>query len=149
MIGDYAAWSYFMSLPDPANKEFIERFRAKFGSTRRISDPMLCAYVSVHLWAEAAEKAGSPEPAKVLSILREEDFDGPGGLVKIDPETLHAWKRFRLGRVVEGNTFEVVWSSDLLVRPQPYLKTRSREAWDQFVWGLYKGWGNRWENPGR
>ena len=45
--------------------------------------------------------------------------------------------------------FDVVWDSRTPVRPIPYPVFRDREAWDQFLDDLRRGWGGRWENPER
>lgn len=148
-VGDYAAWCYFMSLSDAVNEEFIGKFQEKFGPDRVTSDPMLSAYVSVHLWAKAVEQAGEATPAKVREKMRGMTFRGAGGELRVDAETLYTWQPFRLGKIVEGPTFEVVWSSEILIRPQPFLGTRSKEAWEQFLAGWYEKWGGRWDNPER
>ncbi|MFO0969178.1 MAG: urea ABC transporter substrate-binding protein [Gemmataceae bacterium] len=109
MAGDYVACSYFMSLGDEANREFVKKFRARFGPERVTSDPMLAAYASVHVWAEAVAKAQTAEPKQVLAQLRDADFDGPGGTIKIDPKCLHAWKRSH-GPHRRGSRIEVLWA---------------------------------------
>ena len=58
--GHYAAGNYFHSLELPRNQEFLLRVRARFGSERIVSDPMQTAYSLVHLWAQAARAAGTP-----------------------------------------------------------------------------------------
>ena len=148
MAGDYVACSYFMSLGDEANREFVKKFRARFGPERVTSDPMLAAYASVHVWAEAVAKAQTAEPKQVLAQLRDADFDGPGGTIKIDPKCLHAWKRFRMGRIDEGGRIEVLWSSEVLLAPEPFLPSRTRAEWETFLSGLYRSWGGHWENAG-
>ena len=53
----------------------------------------------------------------------------------------------RMGRVVENGQFEILWSSETPRRPVPYPPTRPRAAWETFLQGLYKGWGDNWEAP--
>ena len=59
MIGDYAAWDYFQSIDRHENKEFIQRFRRKYGADRVTSDVIEAAYNSVWLWARAVYEAGT------------------------------------------------------------------------------------------
>jgi urea transport system substrate-binding protein len=148
MIGDYAAWNYFQSVDRPQNREFVRRFQARYGSQRVVTDPMEAGYFSVYLWAQAVESAGRDEPRAIRKAVKNQCFDAPGGLVRIDPETQHAWKTFRLGKIIEGGQFEIIWSSEKPIRPEPFPSCRSREAWDQFLTRLYQDWDCRWEKPG-
>jgi urea transport system substrate-binding protein len=147
MVGDYAAWNYFQSLDKPKNKGFVRRFQARYGSQRVISDPMEAGYSSVYLWAQAVEAAGCAEPLAIREAVKNQNFDAPSGPVHIDPVNQHAWKIFRLGRIVEAGQFEVIWSSHKPIRPEPYPSSRTRDQWDHFLNDLHKSWGDRWEKP--
>ncbi|QDV32352.1 urea ABC transporter substrate-binding protein [Tautonia plasticadhaerens] len=147
VVGHYAAWNYFQGLDRPANRSFLAAFRARFGKARAVSDPMEAAYVGVRLWAQTLEEAGRVSPAEVRRALRRQSLEAPEGVVSIDPETQHAWKVARIGRVTEDGGFEVVWASDRPVMPVPYPIFRPRSAWDDLVRDLYTGWGERWSNP--
>jgi urea transport system substrate-binding protein len=102
IVGDYAAWNYFQSLDRPQNHSFVGRFRNRYGLQRVLSDPMEAAYLGVHLWAQAAELAGSEDPRTIREALRNQSFEAPEGPVRIDPDNQHIWKTARIGRVVEG-----------------------------------------------
>ena len=149
LAGDYAAWNYFQSLDTPENREFVQRFRARFGSDRVVSDPMVAAYLAVHLWAQAVEAAQTPDAAVVQRSIGDQSYLGPGGMVYVDRATQHTWKIVRLGRIRRDGQFDVVWSSEDPVRPVPYPVYRRRDEWDDFLGALYQGWGGRWENTGR
>jgi urea transport system substrate-binding protein len=146
-LGDYAAWNYFQSLDRPANHAFVSKFRSRYGPRRVVADPMEAGYSGVHLWAQAVEAAGTADTPAIRRSLVNQRFDAPGGPVRIDPENQHTWKTMRLGRIVEGGQFEVVWSSEKPIRPEPYPNSRSPAAWDKFLAGLYKDWGGRWTKP--
>lgn len=147
VVGDYAAWNYFESIDRPQNREFLQRFRAKHGKQRVVSDPMEAAYFGVHLWAQAVKDAGSDNVASIRRAVRHQSYDAPEGLVRVDPETLHTSKVFRIGRVVAGNRFEVVYSSESPIAPIPYPNTRSKGEWDSFLLDLHLRWGGQWANP--
>jgi urea transport system substrate-binding protein len=53
----------------------------------------------------------------------------------------------RLGRVVEGGQFEVIWDSEAPVRPEPFPNTRSAAAWHAFPADLFKRWDGHWSIP--
>ena len=120
MAGDYAAWNYFQSLSTPQNQEFVQRFQARYGADRVVSDPMEAAYVAVHLWAQAVEAAGTEDTAAVRRNIGDQSYLGPGGMVYVDRTTQHTWKVVRLGRIRADGQFDVVWSSEHPVRPVPY-----------------------------
>jgi urea transport system substrate-binding protein len=143
-FGDYAAWNYFQSVDRPENRVFIEKFRARYGRQRVISDPMEAGYIGARLWAQAVEVAGSAEAPQVREALRGQTFDGPGGRVRIDPDNQHTWKTIRLGKIVDGGQFEVVWSSERPIRPEPFPPSRSPSEWKDFIEALHRNWNDRW-----
>jgi urea transport system substrate-binding protein len=147
ILGDYGAWNYFQSVDRPANRAFINAVRSRYGTQRVTADPMEAAYLGVHLWAQAVEAAGDPDVPAIRRALRTQSFDGPGGPVQIDPENQHTWKTMRLGKIVEGGQFEVVWSSEKPIRPEPYPSSRSPAAWQEFLDDLFKQWDGHWTKP--
>jgi urea transport system substrate-binding protein len=144
VVGDYAAWNYFHSVDRPANIEFIERFRSRYGRHRMISDPMESAYIAVNLWAQAVRDAGSTHVQAIREAVRHQQFEAPGGLVRIDPENQHTSKVFRIGRITSEGRFEIVYSSGTPTTPMPYPDSRSKADWDAFLLDLHLGWGGRW-----
>jgi len=147
MAGNYAAWNYFQSVDTPENRAFLEKFRARFGSDRVVSDPLEAAYFGVLLWAQAVRSAGSAEPAAVLAKIRGQGMRAPGGLAYIDATTQHTWKYARIGRIRPDGQFDVVWSSDKPVRPMPFPLFRTRADWERWQKDLSDSWGGRWVNP--
>lgn len=119
--GHLAAWSYFQSLRDPRNKDFVSRYRDEFGIERVLDDPMVSAYCAVHLWKRAVKMAGSTEVDAVRAAFGHSvEFDGPGGLIRIDPRTQHAFKRCRIGRIRNDLQFDIVHESNRAIPPDPY-----------------------------
>jgi urea transport system substrate-binding protein len=149
VVGDFAAWNYFMSIDRPQNHEFVRRFQAKYGRHRLTSDPMEAAYVGVHLWAQAVQAARSVDVRAIRQAIQGQRFDAPEGPVQIDPATQHTFKTVRIGRISEDRRFEVVYTSETPIAPVPYPPTRTQQAWDDFVADLHLGWGGQWANPGK
>ena len=145
--GDYAVWNYFQSVEHPANHRFIEHFKAKYGRTRVVSDPMEAAYVGVYLWAQAVRQAKSTDVAVVRKAISGQVMDAPEGLIFIDPATHHTWKQVRVGRIRNDLQFDIVWETSRPFRPIPYPLYRSKGAWQLFLDRLYFGWGNHWAKP--
>jgi WD40 repeat protein len=148
IAGDYAAWNYFESIDSPANRDFVARFRAKFGPQRLLSDPLEASYLGVHLWAQAVRAAGSDDPAAIRRALSGQRFQAPEGEVRVDPETHHLWKTARVARITSKGTAEVVWSSAEPVRPIPFPASRSRAQWEHYLTDLHQRWGGEWFPPG-
>ena len=119
--GHFAASCYFQSLPQEANRQWIEHFRKEFGYDRVTGDPMEPDWCLLHLWKKAVEKAGSLETDAVRAAMLEGlSFAGPGGLVTLDPKTQHTTKYFRLGRIRKDRQFDVVYESPTPIDPDPY-----------------------------
>ena len=144
IVGDYAAWNYFQSLDRPENHAFVKRFRSRYGRQRVVADTMEAGYLGVHLWAQAAHTADPDDVPAIRQALLNQTFEAPGGRVRIDAENQHTWKTMRLGRIVEGGQFEIVWSSEKPIRPEPYPSSRSPDAWKDFLNQLYEAWGGNW-----
>jgi urea transport system substrate-binding protein len=143
-VGDYGAWNYFQSIERPENKAFVDRFRSRYGARRVLADPMEASYVGVHLWARAVEAADDDSARAVRQSLRTQSIDAPEGLVRIDPENQYAWKTMRLGKVVAGGQFEVMWSSERPLRPEPFASSRSPASWTALLTDLFRRWDGHW-----
>lgn len=118
--GHYAAWSYFQSLDSPSNRKFVESFRAMYGEHRVTSDPMQAAYTQIYLWKKAVFTARSFEVDRVRQAAYGQTFEAPGGIVRI-AENNHLWKPCYIGKILSTGQFQVVYSSEGLIKPQPWL----------------------------
>ncbi len=147
VMGDYAAWNYFQSLDSRENHAFVNRFRTRFGLQRAIADPMEAGYVGVHLWARAVEAAGSVDVPAIRQALRNVTLEAPEGPVRIDPANQHTWKTVRVGKIIEGGQFEVIWSSEKPIRPETFPGSRTPGAWRAFLEDLFKRWSGHWTKP--
>ena len=109
--GIYVCYNYFEELDTPANKAFLEAFRAKFGTDYGyISDLGMSEYVGVRLWAEAVKKAGSVERGKVISALESgTGLDAPGGRVEVEPKTHHCIFDMHIAQI-ENRKFGIIQS---------------------------------------
>lgn len=120
--GHYAAWNYFQSVNTPENKVFVEKFKKRFGQNRVTDDPIEAAYFQVHLWAQAVKKAGSIDVNAIRSGALGQEFNAPGGMVRIDPKNQHTWKTVHIGEIQKDGQFKIVWSTSGPVRPEPWDK---------------------------
>jgi urea transport system substrate-binding protein len=134
--GHYAAWNYFMTVDSPANKKFVDAFKAKYGANRVTNDPMEAAYIAVYLWKQAVEAAKSTELEAVRKAAVGQTLDAPEGLVTME-KNHHLAKVVRIGEVGEDGLFKIVNATPKAVTPIP---------WNQFVADT-KGYACDWTDP--
>lgn len=123
MKGNLVSWNYYQTTDTPENKDFVKKYKAKYGENRVTDDPIEAAYDAVYLWSAAVEKAGSTDVEKVKAAAKELEFKAPEGIVRIDGENQHLWKPVRIGEVQEDGSIKEIWNSGNAVKPDPYLKT--------------------------
>lgn len=157
LAGDFAAGGSFPSrdaLPlagaadEPPESGFARRWRLRYGAGRRVDPTMESAYLAVHLWKRAVEKADSLRTWDVRVALRGPPLETPLGPLKIDPLSLHAWRAGRVAKIVvddEGRPkFEVVHRTPGPIEPVVFPSWKSRQEWQDFVGRLRAEWGG-WE----
>jgi urea transport system substrate-binding protein len=135
LAGHLAAWNYYQSIDSPANRKFVEAFKAYAeakglpgGRSRVTDDPIEAAYFGVYVWKAAVEKAQSFDIAKVTAAVSGLEFDAPGGRKKMHPTNHHTYKPVYIGRIRSDGQFDIVSQSNGLVEPEAfsrYLKAPS------------------------
>jgi urea transport system substrate-binding protein len=143
IAGDYLAATYFQGLDNPDNKAFLRRFGDRYGSERVISDAMETAYVGVHLWAKAVQKAGTEDTRAIRESVRGFVIDTPQGSFRIDPNSQHTTQIARIGRIDESGQLKEVYLSPEPIQPEPYPASRTQAEWTRLVQELHKRWGGR------
>ncbi len=134
MGGEYAAGSYtsvpyFMSIDTPANKSFIERYRKFVNDPKAVTYHSLeAAYFQVFLWKQAVEAGKATTADAIRAHIGGQSYDAPGGKVRIDPESLHAWVTPRIGQWQADGQSKVVDASPQPVRPLPYFAYGETDA---------------------
>ncbi|HUR86417.1 MAG TPA: urea ABC transporter substrate-binding protein [Solirubrobacteraceae bacterium] len=123
IVGQYVAWNYYQTTPGAANDAFVKAYKAKYGADRVTDDPIEAGYVGVHLWALAAEKAGSTDPEKVKAASKGLVFEAPEGKVTVDGSNQHIHKTARIGKLRPDGLIDTVFESDGPIKPDPFLKT--------------------------
>ncbi len=149
--GDYLVGSYFNTINRPESKAFIPNIQNRFGEDMVVTAPMAAVYSGVHLWAQAANRAGSVDPNAVLNAVRGLEYEGPRARIKIDPRTRYTWLPVLIGRIGSDGKVTVLpdVSSESLVEPIPYPNTRTPRQWNQFLDELKYEWDGQWQAPVR
>jgi urea transport system substrate-binding protein len=134
LVGHLAAWNYFMSLKNPSNDAFKKQWAA-YAKAKKLpgadkpltNDPMEAAYVGMHMWKQAVEKAKSTDTDKVVAAMGGQKFNAPDGFeIKMDEKNHHLWKPVFIGEVQKDGQFNVVWKTKGPIRAQP---------WSQYIEG--------------
>jgi urea transport system substrate-binding protein len=102
--GIVSAFSYFQEVDTPANKAFLEKFRAKLGGKAPYLGAELAmrTYTGFQLWAEGVRRANSVDRMKVVEALEVGiTYDGPAGRTVLDPKTHHATVDVHLAQVAD------------------------------------------------
>src|SRR5437764_4142504 len=128
LVGHLAAWNYFMSLKNPSNDAFKKQWAA-YAKAKKLpgadkpltNDPMEAAYVGIHMWKQAVEKAKSTDTDKVVVAMAGQKFASPSGFTaKMDEKNHHLWKPVFIGEVQSNGQFNVVWKTPGPVRANPW-----------------------------
>lgn len=122
IAGHLVAWNYFMTTDTPRNAEFVAAYKERYGDERVTADPIEAGYAGVHLWAAAAEAAGTTEVEAVKEAAAGISFDAPGGTYTIDGDNQHITKTARIGLVQDDGTIVEISASDGPIDPDPYLE---------------------------
>jgi urea transport system substrate-binding protein len=121
IAGHLVAWNYYQTTDNARNTEFVEAFKAEYGQDRVTADPIEAAYNAVHIWAAAAEKAGSFEVDAVKEAAKGLELETPEGTVTVHESNQHISKTARIGMVNESGLIDEVWSSEEPIVPDPCL----------------------------
>ena len=123
LLGHLAAWNYFESIKNPANAEFIAKWKAFTKNPKRVSnDPMEAHVIGFAMWVKAVEKAGTTDPDKVIDALP--GIEAPnltGGMSKMLPNH-HITKPVFIGEIKADGQFDVVWKTEGLVPGDAWSK---------------------------
>lgn len=142
--GDFATWNYFQCLDTKTNKDFIDRFRKRYGQHCATDDAIETAYNAVHIFAKAVKVANSTDIESIQNATKGLRVDTPEGDVIVDQDHLNVYRATRIGQIQDDGQFKVVWSADNPIKPEPYPKYKSKYEWHAFLDDLYLGWGKKW-----
>jgi urea transport system substrate-binding protein len=110
LVGDLAAWNYFMSVRTPANMKMIREWHAYIGNDKRVfNDPMEASVIGFRLWVKAVQKVHSTNVDKVIAALPGLEVPNlTGGMAKVLPDHMIT-KPVLIGEIRPNGQFNVVW----------------------------------------
>jgi branched-chain amino acid transport system substrate-binding protein len=100
--GIIASAGYFMEVANDQNKDFVEKWQAKYGTDTPIVSGAVDVWNAVHLWALAVNKAQTADSDAVIKALESGlSFKAPNGTVTLDPKSHHLNQNIY---IAEGNS---------------------------------------------
>jgi urea transport system substrate-binding protein len=126
LVGQLAAWNYFMTLNNPVNTAWKKEWAAyvkkhKLPEPALTNDPMEATWIGIHMWAQAVEKAGTTDVDKVIPAVGGQKFKAPDGFtIEMDPKNHHLHKPVFVGEVRADGQFNVVWKTPGPIKAQPW-----------------------------
>ena len=128
LVGHLAAWNYFMSLKNPVNEAWKKEWAA-YAKKKKLpnadkpltNDPMEAAWIGIHMWKQAVEKAKSTDTDKVIAAMAGQTFPAPSGITsKMDEKNHHLHKTVFIAEVKADGQFNVVWQTPGPVKAIPW-----------------------------
>jgi ABC-type branched-subunit amino acid transport system substrate-binding protein len=119
--GHVTAAPYFSSVDSGINRDFVRAFRGRFGGNAPVSQYAVSAYSAVRLFAATLGLAGEMDTQRMMQCARGLELEAPHGRIVIDLDNNHTWMTPRVGVWNGVDEFDVVWESDQVVQPDPWL----------------------------
>jgi urea transport system substrate-binding protein len=126
LVGQLAAWNYFMTLNNPVNNAWKKEWAA-YAKAHNLpgkpltNDPMEATWIGIHMWKQAVEKAGTTNVDKVIAAVGGQKFKAPDGFtIEMDPKNHHLHKPVFIGEVRADGQFNVVWKTPGPIKAQPW-----------------------------
>lgn len=127
LVGHLNCWAYLKNAAGAKNKEFLSNWASyvdtnsvPFSGTTVI-DPMVSTYDGIHLWAMAAEKAGSFDVPAVREAFPGLSFACPSGYdITMSSEDNYVKRGVFIGSLNETQGFDILWQSPDTPVPVPY-----------------------------
>jgi ABC-type branched-subunit amino acid transport system substrate-binding protein len=120
-VGHITSAPYFSTVDTPANRRFVEAYRAHFGRDAPVTMYAEAAYFQIHVFADALRRAKSLDTQRLAEAALGTEYDAPQGRIRIDPDNNHTYLHPRIGMANEHGDFDVVWEAKAPVKPDPYL----------------------------
>jgi len=127
LVGHLNCWAYLQNAAGPRNQEFLSNW-ASYVEANDVPfrpdvaiDPMVSTYDGVHLWALAAEKAGSFEVPEVRAAKAGLSFACPSGYdISMTAENTYVKRGVFIGSLNENQGFDILWQSEGTPDPVPF-----------------------------
>lgn len=140
----YSAWTYLSSSENERNKQFLDKYRLKYGTTEDLNDPAVTAYAAMYLLQQAIKSAPNIKPRVIRDKLLRQSSASPAGAIYIDPLNGHGWRTLYITNRASDGSHLLKWSSVAPIRPVVYPKLQTKLEWEFFTYKLYLNWDKSW-----
>lgn len=121
-VGSFTSFPYFQAIDTAANKAFVERYRAYVKDPKAVTHHALeSSYFQVFLWAQAVEKAKATTADAIREAVRGQEFNAPGGHVKVERQNLHSWLTPRIAQWQADGQGKIIDAYPAPIMPLPYV----------------------------
>lgn len=125
LAGHFTAWNYFMRAKSPVNDEFIRKWHAFIGDTKRVTnDPMEAHYIGFNMWVKTVEKAGTTEASAVQKAIIGMKVPNLTGSESEMLPNHHITKPVLIGEIQSDGRIRTVWQTKSLV---------AGDAWSDYL----------------
>lgn len=108
-VGLVSAMGYFPSVENEANAGFLEAWEVRYGDDTPVVAVAVDVWNAVHLWAAAANAAGSTEPDAVIAVLESGlSFEAPSGTVTLEPGSHHLRQDIYIAQGNDSQGFDII-----------------------------------------
>ena len=107
--GLVSAMGYFPSVESDANTAFLAAWEDAYGTDTPVVAGAVDVWNAVHLWAAAANKAGSTDADEVIAALESGlSFEAPNGTVTLEPGSHHLRQDIYIASGNATNGFDII-----------------------------------------
>ena len=125
LVGELAAWNYFMSIDTAKNAAFIKQWHNYIKDPKRtVNDPMEAHFIGFNMWVKAVEKAGTVESNAVQKAIIGIEVPNLTGATSKMLVNHHITKPAFIGEIQDDGQFLTIWQSNKLIEG---------DAWSNFV----------------
>ena len=116
--GHYSSFDYFQVIDSPESKKFVSAYNSKFQDNTTVTNLAEGAYHGVYLLAKALEKTTAYDGPTLIKAFKGLEINSPQGKIKVDESNNHTWLQSFIGKVKPDGTFEIVYGSKQVVKPE-------------------------------
>lgn len=133
LVGQLAAWNYFMSLSNSVNDSWKKDWAAYSlekklpGANKPLTDdPMESTRNGILMWKAAVEKAGTTDVDEVRKAMIGQKLNAPSGYVEVMGANHHLSKPVMIGEIRADGQFNVIHKTPNAIPARP---------WSQYIQG--------------
>lgn len=107
--GYVSVMNYFPSAPGDANAKFLAKWEEAYGTDTPVVTGSVDVWSAVHLWAAAANQAGTTDTDEVIAALQSGiSYEAPNGTVTLEPGSHHLRQNMYIARGNANNGFDII-----------------------------------------